>query len=122
MKIHIGEKIKEIFEARGMKISEFANRINTVRQNVYKIFKKNDINTELLLKISRVLEYDFFRHYISENLAFNPSDNFNERRKLEMEMEIGALSKQVEALTKEVEYLKKINVLLEEKANYKEGS
>lgn len=119
MKIHIGEKIKEIFESRGMKISEFASRINTVRQNVYKIFKKRDINTERLLKISKVLDYDFFRHYINENLAFNQSDQFTEAKRIEMELEIETLKSNVETLSKEIEYLKKINLLLEERISYK---
>lgn len=67
MKVHIGEKVQEIYLDRGIKLSEFADRIGTVRQNVYRIFERETINSGLLHKISIVLDFDFFR-YLSENL------------------------------------------------------
>jgi transcriptional regulator with XRE-family HTH domain len=65
MVIHIGNKIRQVADQKGIKIAELGRRINTARQNVYKILAKKTIDTGLLLKISKVLEYDFFQHYTS---------------------------------------------------------
>jgi predicted transcriptional regulator len=47
--MHIGEKIKLVYEENGMKITDFAEKLNTVRDNIYKIFNREDISTALLL-------------------------------------------------------------------------
>jgi len=63
MVIHIGNKIRQVADQKGIKIAELGRRINTARQNVYKIIGKKTIDTGLLLKISKVLEFDFFQYY-----------------------------------------------------------
>jgi len=63
MTIHIGNKIKQVFDKKGMSVSEFGRRINKSRENVYSIFKRKTIDTGLLQKISSVLEHDFFQYY-----------------------------------------------------------
>ncbi len=67
--IHIGTRIKEKLGERAYKVTWFANELCTDRTNVYKIFKRQSINTELLLKISRILGYDFFSEYSRELTA-----------------------------------------------------
>lgn len=59
MKTHAGERVKEVLEASGMSVSEFARRLNCHRQNIYNIFKRKTIDVVLLQRISRVLEHDF---------------------------------------------------------------
>lgn len=61
--VHIGEEIKKVFDERGISVSEFGRRISTSRENVYGIFKRETIDTGLLVKISKVLDHDFFRYY-----------------------------------------------------------
>lgn len=63
--MHIGNKIQEVIRERGMSVPAFASAIHCTRGNVYKILGKSSIDTELLLKISEVLEYDFFKEYSS---------------------------------------------------------
>ena len=57
--IHIGPIIKQKLNEKSMTIAEFADRINCERTAVYHIFKQKSMDTERLLKISEVLEYDF---------------------------------------------------------------
>ena len=59
MKKHAGERVKEVFDASGLSVSEFARRLHCNRQNVYDIFKRQDIDLSLLQRISKVLEHDF---------------------------------------------------------------
>lgn len=51
--------MKEVFDASGLSVSEFARRLHCHRQNVYDIFKRQDIDLSLLQRISKVLEHDF---------------------------------------------------------------
>ena len=59
MKVHAGETVKSYFVETGMSVSEFARRLSCHRQNVYDIFKRQNIDLSLLQRISRVLEHDF---------------------------------------------------------------
>jgi transcriptional regulator with XRE-family HTH domain len=63
MEMHIGSEIKKILDDRGLPVTEFARRINKSRENAYSIFTRKSIDTELLKKISEVLNYDFFIYY-----------------------------------------------------------
>lgn len=50
-----------------MSIAEFATRINRTRPTVYDIFNRKSIDTDLLIRISEVLHYDFLREvYLKE--------------------------------------------------------
>ena len=44
-------------------ISLFAEKLNFDRTNIYRIFNRKSIDTDLLFEISKVLEYDFFTLY-----------------------------------------------------------
>lgn len=56
---NFGAEIRKVLDERGMTISEFARRINKSRENVYDIFRRKSLDTELLSVISQVLEFDF---------------------------------------------------------------
>nr|WP_237038424.1 XRE family transcriptional regulator [Phocaeicola faecalis] len=68
--IHIGKLIEEELHRQERSVTWFANKLYCDRTNVYKIFKKQSIDTELLLRISQILHKDFF-------LLF--SQNINEK-------------------------------------------
>ena len=62
-KIHIGELIRKKLEEEERKITWFARKLHFHPTYIYLIFKKEHIDTKLLLKISIVLNYNFFLHY-----------------------------------------------------------
>ena len=66
--IHIGEMIKKRLHAIERPPSWLAKKINCDRTNVYKIFRRASIDTALLLRISAVLNYDFFSELSKEFL------------------------------------------------------
>lgn len=61
--IHIGQAIKA--RARDLKIgpTELGELLNTSKQNVYGIFKRESVDTELLRRCSEVLNFNFFSLY-----------------------------------------------------------
>jgi hypothetical protein len=65
MQLHIGKEIEKIYQNSGMKLSEFAKRINTSSRNVYSIFERAEIKTDQLAKISEVLKFNFFSLYMA---------------------------------------------------------
>ena len=62
-KVLIGELIKKQFHQSGLSIEGFAKSIGCNRDNVYDIFRRERINTDQLLKISKILKFDFFKTY-----------------------------------------------------------
>lgn len=61
--LHIGELIKEKMKEQGKTIVWLSKELSCSRTNVYKILDKYSIDTELLVKISILLDYDFLSIY-----------------------------------------------------------
>lgn len=64
--IHIGQLIEAELHRQERTVTWFANKLYCDRTNVYKIFRKQSIDTELLLRISHILNYNFFHYYAAE--------------------------------------------------------
>ena len=62
--IHVGKEIEKVFTKKGIKISVFASKLNTVPRNVYNIFTRESIDTEILFKIS----LDLLKLFSNDNL------------------------------------------------------
>ena len=70
--MHIGQLIKQQMEAQGKTVSWLAYELSYCRTNIYKIYDKKSIDTDLLLRISSLLKYDFFHAYSKELKQFVP--------------------------------------------------
>lgn len=64
--IHIGKLIEEELHRQERSVSWFAKKLCCERTNVYSIFKRTSIDTALLLRISIVLQHNFFQYYLTE--------------------------------------------------------
>ncbi|HXA01721.1 MAG TPA: hypothetical protein VNW99_07020 [Cytophagaceae bacterium] len=123
MSIHIGQKIKERAKELNIGPTRLGEMINSSKQNVYGIFKRKSIDTELLKKISDVLKKDFFEYYGALPSFQEDKNNYqklNNRKIAEIVRELEKCKKEIEHLkeeisSKEIQYLKKINQLLEKK-------
>ena len=118
MAIHIGRKIKEEVQRQGIAVSAFAKKINRSRNVVYDIFERESIDTDLLNKISKTLNCNFFTLYASQKefsgegvKSFGVAESATTYGK--QGDEIKTLVKQNEILQNELAYLKKIVALLE---------
>ncbi|MCQ2292914.1 MAG: helix-turn-helix domain-containing protein [Bacteroidaceae bacterium] len=63
--MHIGKEILEQVHASGMTVAGFAERLGYTRTSVYKLMQKSTIDTGTLVRVSRILNYDFFALYSS---------------------------------------------------------
>ncbi|MBR1545205.1 MAG: XRE family transcriptional regulator [Prevotella sp.] len=68
--IHIGSVIKEELNRQGRTTVWLAEQLGCHRTNLYKIYDRRTIDTGVLLRISRIMGYDFFQRY-SADLAGN---------------------------------------------------
>ena len=62
--VHIGRVIEQILHEQGRTVTWFAETLSYDRSNIYKIFRKKGIDTTLLMRISLILNYNFFYHFI----------------------------------------------------------
>jgi len=114
--VEIGQKIKEVFDHRRMKLTEFADELGTVRQNVYRIFKKRHLDTGLLLKISQVLEHNFFQYYVPAKEEGTQKNDAEYEKYRQLSEQAAEYLIQLELSRKEIDYLRRIIKLMEEKA------
>ena len=61
--IHIGKKIQAVFKKSSITMVDFTRKLDLTRQMGYDIFERKNINTDLLLRISKILNHDFFEYY-----------------------------------------------------------
>ena len=115
MAIHIGEKIKQRAKEFRMGPTELGKLVSTSKQNVYGIYKRKSIDSEMLRKLSNVLDYDFFQHYQVEttSIAAEPTATYLKKHKQVPLEEYNKLKKELEDLREKYALLKKINNLLE---------
>ena len=111
MAIHIGQIIKKRSKEKRISATELAGIINTSKQNVYGIFKRNSVDTEQLLKLSNALDHNLFQYYIDE---FEKKTAKGKIRKSEDTM-LENCKKELKSAKKEIEYLEEINQLLKSK-------
>ncbi len=64
--MNIGSVIKSVVKERRCSVIWLAEQMGCSRTNIYKIFHRDSINTDDLMKISRILKFDFFRLYSKE--------------------------------------------------------
>ena len=61
--MHIGKLIREQVDRQGKSVVWLASQLSCSRTNIYKIYERPSIDTGLLLRISQVLNFDFFALY-----------------------------------------------------------
>ena len=59
--LHIGQCIKDELVRQGRSITWLAGEVHCTRENLYKIFRKPWINTDMLFKICWALDHYFFK-------------------------------------------------------------
>ena len=59
--MNIGKHIHEILKKQGKSAAWLAKEIPCERTNVYNIFKRKSLDARLLMRISIILQHDFFK-------------------------------------------------------------
>ncbi|MCU7618852.1 transposase [Chryseobacterium sp. PBS4-4] len=68
--IHIGNIIKEVIEEREITIPRICNFFKIDEREVFRMFEQKSLESDLILKWSKLAEYDFFRPYVTHLMLF----------------------------------------------------
>ncbi|MCR5645491.1 MAG: XRE family transcriptional regulator [Bacteroidales bacterium] len=58
--VHLGVMVKKELKAQGRSVVWLARTINMERSGIYKLFDRNSFDVGLLIRISLVMNHDFF--------------------------------------------------------------
>ena len=64
--VHIGHIIREQLLKDERSVSWLARQIHCTRNHLYKVFRKASLDCELLLRISKAMNFNFFQFYAAE--------------------------------------------------------
>lgn len=70
--IHIGEMIEKIVAESGIEISRLCNFMKCSEEEILTMHKAKSLDSEILLKWSKLLDYDFFRVYSQHLILYAP--------------------------------------------------
>ncbi|WP_314244561.1 transposase [Empedobacter tilapiae] len=82
--INIGKIIYQASKERNVEITRISNFLKCTEKEIDDMYSQNSIDTETLLKWSKLLKYDFFRLYSQHLLFYSPQENFNHIHKSEL--------------------------------------
>lgn len=118
MSIHIGKIIRERVKQSSLKNREITDKINRVEGTIYDIYKRETIDTETLLKLCKVLEFDFFELYYNEE----PLRGMRNKKIDELKNENSELKTQMDLKNDYIHDLKEIIAAQKERINMIEKS
>ncbi|MEN5308952.1 transposase [Chryseobacterium cucumeris] len=76
-KIHIGNCIQQQIQSLDIEMERIVRFLNISESEVTSILSSENIDTHLLLRFSKLLEYDFFRLYSQHLILYSPQRNIN---------------------------------------------
>jgi len=75
--IHIGHVISDLFEEKEIEVDRALKFLKIDAKELQEIFTSKNIDAELLLRFSKLLEYDFFRIYSQHLVLYAPPASQN---------------------------------------------
>ena len=76
-KIHIGALVKQFVKENNINASELARELGKTRQNLYDLYKRDDVGVKELLSISRVLNHNFLADIQQDKQSITVDDVFD---------------------------------------------
>ncbi len=81
--IHIGKMIENTVADKRIEMSRICNYFKCSDDEIVKIYQSKSLDTEILLKWSKLLQYDFFRMYTQHLMLYAPPSANEKRSKKE---------------------------------------
>jgi len=70
--IHIGKIIKQLIDEKSIEISRICKFMSASETEIEKMYQSKSLDAEILLRYSKLLEYDFFRIYSQHLILYAP--------------------------------------------------
>ena len=98
--IHIGKMIENTVAESRIEISRICNYFKCSDDEIVKMYQSKSLDTEILLKWSKLLQYDFFRMYTQHLILYAPPSANEKRSKKNKKQTVPQFRKNI--YTKEV--------------------
>ncbi|MGG7468326.1 transposase [Chryseobacterium arthrosphaerae] len=97
--IHIGQLIKKGVLESEIEISRICKFLNCSEEQINEMYTLQSLDSEILLKWSKLLEYDFFRIYTQHLILYSPA-RANNQSEIKQKLSLPAFKKNI--YTKEI--------------------
>ncbi|MEG0926820.1 helix-turn-helix domain-containing protein [Chryseobacterium sp.] len=77
--IHIGPLVYERVNEQNIEMGRICKFLNSTEKEVLEMYSMKSLDTEILLKWSKLLEYDFFRLYSTHLILYAPVASQNKK-------------------------------------------
>ena len=104
--IHIGSLINKAVTESEIELSRICNFLNCKKEEIKEMYAQKNLSTDILLKWSKLLKYDFFRLYSQHLILYAPLSAVDEKTKVKKRSSLPQFRKNI--YTKEI-----INFVLE---------
>lgn len=81
LKIDIGSLICRLVAEKGLETLRICSFFSCKEEDIIKMYNAQSLDTELLLKWSKILEYDFFRIYTQHLILYAPQSSQSDAKK-----------------------------------------
>jgi hypothetical protein len=78
--MHIGKKIKQLVDSdKSLSVKLFSEKLEVTEQHAYRLFKQEDVSTELLKKVKTIFNvpFGYFFDEVSSNHSVTGDHSFN---------------------------------------------
>ena len=99
--------MREMVTESGIAISRICNFLKCSKEEIEKMYTQENLSTDILLKWSKLLDYDFFRVYTQHLILYAPLSAVDEETKVKKKSSLPQFRKNI--YTKEI-----INFVLEQ--------
>lgn len=89
--VHKGEIIKEAVNQSGVSITQIAKSMGVTRKTIYNIFDRIEVDNDTILKIGRIIHYDFsvrFPKLKALNKTEDPQEEYNSKIISQLKQEV----------------------------------
>ena len=98
--IHIGTLINQAVTESGIAMSRICNFMKCTEKKITEMYQSKSLDTELLLRWSKLLEYDFFRVYSQHLILYAPPSTIEKNKKNNVKSKLPQFRKNI--YTKEI--------------------
>ncbi|WP_294208130.1 transposase [uncultured Chryseobacterium sp.] len=93
--LHIGKLIKKKVMESGMETSRICNFLQLEEEEIDLMYQSASMKTEILLRWSKLLKYDFFRLYSQHLILYAPQQGINYNKKPATESKLPEFRKNI---------------------------
>lgn len=76
-KLNIGLLLKESVEQNGLEMQRICRFLNASEEDIHKMYTSSSLDTDMLLRWCKLLEYDFFRLYSQHLILYAPQSSMD---------------------------------------------